>query len=148
MMSHTPDGMMGKPMEDEMGPMSDETKNKVDSIVIKKLDDGTFKYQVYEKMDKGEDVGSKMASYEFNNAEDVLNAVKDDLCTPHMKKKPPLGSGERFSMLVSKIESRPGFKGDAAAIAASVGRKKYGKERFQKLAASGRKKFISGKVFK
>lgn len=49
-----------------------------------------------------------------------------------------LGSGERFAALVEKIRGR-GKARNPAAIAASVGRKKYGKKRFQKLAAAGRK---------
>lgn len=52
-------------------------------------------------------------------------------------KKPPLGTGERFSRLKSALK-RKGVK-DPAALAAFIGRKKYGKERFQQLAAAGRR---------
>ncbi len=52
--------------------------------------------------------------------------------------KPKLGSGARFKALKGKL-ARKGVK-DPAALAASIGRKKYGKKKFQKLAAKGRKR--------
>lgn len=52
--------------------------------------------------------------------------------------KPKLGSGERFSALKEKIAARGGVR-NPAAVAASIGRKKFGKERFQELAAAGRR---------
>ena len=52
--------------------------------------------------------------------------------------KPKLGSGARFKALVAEIKSRGGVR-DPAAVAASIGRKKYGKKKFQKLASAGRK---------
>lgn len=51
--------------------------------------------------------------------------------------KAKLGSGARFKALVSKISARGGVR-NPAAVAASIGRKKYGKARFQKLAAKGK----------
>jgi hypothetical protein len=53
------------------------------------------------------------------------------------EKKAKLGSGERFKELSKKLASK-GAK-DPDAVAASIGRKKYGKEKFQKLAAAGKK---------
>jgi len=52
--------------------------------------------------------------------------------------KPPLGSGKRFDKLESSLAGRPGVR-DPAALAAAIGRKRYGKKRFNKLAAHGRK---------
>lgn len=49
-----------------------------------------------------------------------------------MPKKPKLGSGKRFKTLAKKVGS--------PALAAWIGRKKYGVKRFQKLAVKGRKK--------
>jgi hypothetical protein len=49
-----------------------------------------------------------------------------------------LGSGARFKSLVKKIASRGGVS-DPAAVSASIGRKEYGKKRFAKLSAKGRK---------
>lgn len=51
--------------------------------------------------------------------------------------KPRLGSGARFAALKNKLAERPGVE-NPAALAASIGRKKYGKARFQKLAARGK----------
>lgn len=55
------------------------------------------------------------------------------------KAKPPLGSGERFAALKKTLANRPGVK-DPGALAASIGRKQLGKQRFQKLAAAGRRR--------
>ena len=58
-----------------------------------------------------------------------------------MAKKPPLGSGKRFSQLSNSIQSKEGVsKASADAIAASIGRKKYGASRMASMAAKGRKK--------
>jgi hypothetical protein len=48
------------------------------------------------------------------------------------KPKGKLGSGVRFKALAKKVHS--------GALAAYIGRKKYGKVRFQKMAAKGRKR--------
>lgn len=53
-------------------------------------------------------------------------------------KKPKLGSGKRFKQLEGKLEDK-GVK-DAGALAAVIGRKKYGKAKFQKMAAKGKRK--------
>lgn len=49
-----------------------------------------------------------------------------------MARKPKLGSGKRFSNLTKK--------GMSPALGAWIGRKKYGKAKFQSLAAKGRKR--------
>ncbi|MGH8744531.1 MAG: hypothetical protein ACREUY_09670 [Burkholderiales bacterium] len=51
--------------------------------------------------------------------------------------KPKLGSGKRFAQLKAKIAAKGNVR-NPAAVAAAIGRKKYGKARFQKLAAAGR----------
>ncbi len=55
-----------------------------------------------------------------------------------MAKKPPLGSGERFKQLTRELK-RKGVE-NPEALAAWIGRRKYGKKRFQELASKGRKK--------
>lgn len=50
------------------------------------------------------------------------------------------GGGGRFAALVGKLKSKGKSEESAKAIAASVGRKKYGKSRFQEMAAAGKKK--------
>ena len=50
-----------------------------------------------------------------------------------------LGTGSRFSALVRKLSAR-GDIADPRALAAAIGRRKYGSRRFQQLAASGRRR--------
>ena len=54
-------------------------------------------------------------------------------------KKPALGSGERFEALKEKIAARGGVR-NPSAVAASIGRAKYGAKKMAKMAAAGRKK--------
>ena len=51
--------------------------------------------------------------------------------------KPPLGSGARFSALTQQLASRPGVT-DPKALAAYIGRKKYGAKKMSKLSAGGK----------
>jgi len=53
-------------------------------------------------------------------------------------KKKPVGEGSRFKA-VEKSAAASGAS-NPAAVAAAIGRKKYSKKRFQKMAAAGRKK--------
>jgi len=55
------------------------------------------------------------------------------------RKSMKLGGGGRFAKLKSKIARRGGVS-DPGAVAAMIGRKKYGKKRFQKMAAKGRRR--------
>ena len=55
-----------------------------------------------------------------------------------MAKKPPLGSGARFSALTQQLAAKPGVQ-NPAALAAAIGREKYGKARFAQLGAKGKK---------
>lgn len=54
-----------------------------------------------------------------------------------MARKPKLGSGKRFSNLVNKLK---GKVKSPKAVAAAIGRKKFGKKKFAKLGAKGRKR--------
>lgn len=57
-----------------------------------------------------------------------------------MKKKlPKLGSGKRFKMLANSI-ARKGDVDNPGAVAAAIGRKKYGNEKMQKMAIAGKKR--------
>lgn len=56
-----------------------------------------------------------------------------------MAKKPPLGEGGRFAALKKSIASKGNVR-DPGAVAAAIGRKKYGEKKFQSLAAKGKKK--------
>lgn len=50
-----------------------------------------------------------------------------------------VGGGGRFQKLKDELAAR-GNVSDPAALAASIGRKRLGKSKFQKLAAEGRKR--------
>lgn len=50
--------------------------------------------------------------------------------------KPKLGSGERFKQLSTKL-AKKGVK-DPKALAASIGRKKYGAKKMAQLSAKGK----------
>ena len=49
--------------------------------------------------------------------------------------KPPLGSGKRFSQLTEALAAKGAH--DPRALAAYIGRKKYGKKRFARLSHKG-----------
>jgi hypothetical protein len=57
-----------------------------------------------------------------------------------MAKSMKLGGGGRFAKLTRKLESKGKSAGAAKAIAASIGRKKYGAKKMAKMAAAGRKR--------
>lgn len=50
--------------------------------------------------------------------------------------KAPVGQGGRFAAMKKKLAGKVDNPG---AVAAAIGRKKYGAARFQKMAAKGRK---------
>jgi len=50
---------------------------------------------------------------------------------------PKLGSGKRFKVLSSKLAKRPGVT-NPRALAAYIGRKKFGVKKFGSLSAKGR----------
>lgn len=52
--------------------------------------------------------------------------------------KTPLGGGKRFAAV--KRVAKLGGAREPGAVAAAIGRKKYGKKKFQAMAAAGRKK--------
>lgn len=56
------------------------------------------------------------------------------------KKSMRLGGGGRFEKLVGQLKTSGKSEESAKAIAASVGRKKYGKAKMAKMAAAGRKR--------
>ena len=52
--------------------------------------------------------------------------------------QPPLGSGERFANLKAKLAKRKGVH-NPGALAAAIGRNKYGAHKMAQLSAHGRK---------
>lgn len=57
-----------------------------------------------------------------------------------MSKSMKLGGGGRFAALTAKLKRQSKSAASAKAIAASVGRKKYGASKMAKMAAAGRKR--------
>jgi hypothetical protein len=57
-----------------------------------------------------------------------------------MAKSMKLGGGGRFQKLKNEIKKEGKSEGSAKAIAASIGRKKYGAKKMASMAAKGRKK--------
>lgn len=73
-------------METGMGPKTDETKEKIHRIDVRLLDDNTFHYSVHtNKMD---------SEYSFADVDELLESIKDDLTSPHMKKKSNMGKAK------------------------------------------------------
>ena len=56
-----------------------------------------------------------------------------------MAKKPKLGSGQRFEELEGKLAHQKGIT-NPGALAASIGRKKFGASKMASMAAKGGKK--------
>ena len=55
------------------------------------------------------------------------------------KKRPKLGSGKRFAELKGSLAKKKGVR-DPGALAAHIGRKKYGARKMAKMSAAGRKR--------
>ena len=66
------------------------------------------------------------------------SAKEQVMKTGNKKKKPKLGSGKRFKQLTSKLKKK-GAK-DPKALAAYIGRKKYGNKKMSTMASKGRKR--------
>lgn len=54
-------------------------------------------------------------------------------------KKPKLGTGKRFAKLKKALSKKKGVK-NPGALAAAIGRKKFGTKKMAKMAAKGRKR--------
>lgn len=61
-----------------------------------------------------------------------------------MAKSMQAGGGGAFQKLTKKLAGKPGIK-DPKALAASMGRKKYGKGQFQEMAAKGKERATAEK---
>lgn len=56
-----------------------------------------------------------------------------------MAKSMKPGGGGRFEALTRALSDKPGIR-DPGALAASIGRRKYGPKRFEAMAAAGRRR--------
>jgi hypothetical protein len=93
---------------------------------------------------------SRSYDNEWNMAEDIDKAVNekywpknateaiDNLYLEKLADDMSLGGGGRFSALSSKLQRQGHSKKSADAIAASIGRKKYGKKRMASMSEAGK----------
>jgi hypothetical protein len=65
-------------------------------------------------------------------------SIRQQVMKAPKKRKPKLGTGKRFKALTTKL-SKKGAK-NPKALAAWIGRKKYGKKKMAKMSAKGRKR--------
>jgi len=77
----------------------------------------------------------RLRSSNSSIAPERWNAIFKDIDMAKAK----LGSGKRFSELKGKLASRPGVK-NPGALAAYIGREKYGAKKMAKMSAKGRRK--------
>lgn len=61
------------------------------------------------------------------------------MVNPGPAKQPALGTGKRFAALKGTLAKEPGVT-DPAALAASIGRKKFGADTFAALGAAGKRR--------
>lgn len=107
-----------------MGPENKQAE--IESIHITRAENG-FLYRVMVKDHEAKDEPSmKPHEYVYQDLEDVLKAVEDDLESPHFRgKNPPYPSQEKTEKAFKAIaEDEPGV--------VSQTRKKFGKERARK----------------
>ena len=97
---------------------------------------------------KGANFGTSAAGVgtALTGAANVVNAVKPKATERMGGKRSYMGEGKsmkpggggRFAALVDKLKGKGKSAEQAAGIAASAGRKKYGKDKFQAMAAAGK----------
>ncbi len=81
--------------------------------------------------------GKKMSDKEMSAMMKAEHQVVKSAKKKKKVKKPVLGTGERFKQLESKLAGKKGIY-NPAGLSAFIGRKKFGKVKFQKLAAKGK----------
>lgn len=67
-----------------------------------------------------------------------LQLLVEEARTTLGEKKAKLGTGKRFAALVASLKKCPDVE-SPEKLAAWIGRKRWGKARFQKIAAAGKK---------
>lgn len=124
-----------------------ERANEVDKLML----ENARKFRPASKKTGGMIETGMQANARQNQAEAKANmAGKKKMMGGKMYKKGGAktmepGGGGRFAKMVSGLKKEGKSEDSAKAIAASIGRKKYGKSRFQSMAAAGKKKMMGGK---
>jgi hypothetical protein len=109
-------------------------------------------WQAHGKMPDGKEVISAPKSSKQDAEHDVESQIRSRLYPQRRydvnrpfesmnlsERKAKLGSGARFAKLERSLSHKKGIR-EPGAVAAAVGRKALGKERFQNLAATGRRR--------
>jgi hypothetical protein len=134
-----PDGQIFHAKHNFLKPIEDNTMNKLDELkkYIKSLiSEVTDEVEPASKLTQHEEEWEHMDKVLFPNKNDgrKANVIEED--------KAKLGTGTRFKNLVKQLakkELEEYSVHNPAALAAWIGRKKYGKEKFQKMSAAGKK---------
>lgn len=74
----------------------------------------------------------------FNTFSSLNPMFKEKYSGEKMEHKPKLGSGKRFKKLSSALAKQPGIK-DPNALAAAIGRKKFGNKKMSQMSQAGKK---------
>lgn len=137
--------MQNKVKADRQREMTEAVKNKVrdnmkedwrykswgaDAYDAMSLGTGNFNYDMYD---------SKLSEVAKKAGEEFDARQKSSKKTGGAKSMEP-GGGGRFAKMVSGLKKEGKSEDSAKAIAASIGRKKYGKSKFQAMAAAGKKR--------
>jgi hypothetical protein len=88
---------------------------------------------------EGESYMEESKEIKFGNPEKSKQS-KNTIMKKNGGKTMEPGGGGRFAKMVNKMKSEGKSEESANAIAASIGRKKYGASKFQAMAAAGKKK--------
>lgn len=83
-------------------------------------------------------------SYPHDNGKDKIEILMFDAALVHGKKSMRTGGGGKFQAMTKAIEAKGHSEESAKAIAASAGRKKYGKQKFQNMASAGLRRYYKG----
>jgi hypothetical protein len=142
--------------DDSENPEQDETKDVEKPAVSEKEEKSPSESVVEEVLPEVKSLDPSDLLRLATQIGDLAKAKKGKKVKPGSLKggksepsaKAPIGSGKRFEALVEDLKNKgididalqKAAVRDSAALAAALGRAKYGKKRFQEMAAEGRKK--------
>jgi len=108
----------------------------------KELEFGKLSVKAGIDKNPGVSAADKIAGAKMNSGNKKMMGGKMDYKKGGKSMKP--GGGGRFAAMVGKLKGQGKSEDSAKAIAASIGRKKYGKSKFQAMAAAGKSKKQTG----
>ncbi len=108
----------------------------------KELEFGKLSVKAGIDKNPGVSAADRIAGAKMNSGNKKMMGGKMDYKKGGKSMKP--GGGGRFAAMVGKLKGQGKSEDSAKAIAASIGRKKYGKSKFQAMAAAGKSKKQTG----